>query len=1434
MQYNSIFAEVGFRPLWPEEVAQLMRKLQANPHVLLLNFRFNSSVGGELRGMPVLTNLQVLGLHNCSVDARGAAALAHALPRLKSLQVLDIAFNDIGAAGMQLLAPSLLHMTALQQLWLNNNNIFAAGIQSLAPSLLHMTALQQLWLNSNNIGAAGMQSLAPSLLHMTALQQLSLYDNNIGAAAMQLLAPSLLHMTALQQLSLYNNNIDVPSVCLLLPSLLDKSQLSTVELGHQPSSCVRHSAWAQAEFPVPPAELIRQGWRAVLQFLHAGPTVPVHELRLMLIGDAEAGKTSLQQALKAPSHRADRIGKEERTVGIDISEMQFSCADGPAVKCQVCDFAGQAVYYLSHTLHFTRRCLYLLMWTSHKFSESGAAQALSVADTVAPLKRWLQLLAANVPEASVVVVGTHCRVEPDAFEAMRLQVEQEVKQEMERLHYIADAESAATRQVLQRQHTKAQAIHTDIKAQLSASALQLDDLADVAAFVKQLKDVRPVAKRSLRRKAELLLETMLELAQTKLRLCRLHAVYDGSLPGEGAAVAHLKLVTGRSFAVDSVEGVGVAELLGAIEATCRDRQALPFMGEQVPVSWTQVNAALQQQQTQPVIGDCVMSLNEAVAKVRAALQLQLDLDVEFARRLDGAGVQRSLEFWSLLGRVFVHDGHFLRDPRLIINLLKPLVHHNVLDRKFKFRELFLVNATDVSCDRLLQQLHSQAVLDHGLLPYLVAWAKSSAKAHASMLSFFKATFMITAIRALGASESGSGDEPQRSLVTARLLDSDGDRQREADALANGIAACAVFHAVYALPSAHVGIMSHMMASVEQLQPSQIALAVTCAHNHLCIVRGPSQCAVSVLPLANVFASKLGSIQHHLPPGDFSHALVISSNDDGLFAFAARCVDSMMRSGSFGAMYQCWLPCRSSATDAGWQPKREDWAEVNSPQNVKTLSEVLSANASDVVITSHSLRLKDIFPRRPRIFMSHTFSGDGTGECCQRIKNGLEERLLCTVWFDKAEMGWTDAFVSEMKRGMANASAFVICLSPLYLTRPNCLRELMWAMDTCSADQTKKLCVLPMHPCVSFAGCKAIVDLAAAGCDAQVILPADDRSKEAATQLQQLKAHKLSDVAVSLLQRLTGSQNVGINAEWLKLQPWLSDSEGENWEETSQPWAGPCEGKSVEMAQLLQALAVDVKAAVLATCAPAPWSAFTDVEDQLLRSLPPSQDYQTPSDTKLLKDNFPQLLRNFTQAEAVKLMLLGLRDADAIGCITHGFKRSSTAAASELNPVDAVFRMAANMSECFTSSRVLVSSSLPGSTNPTESTAVQPAQPPSTPLPSAAHPVSAASTATQPLVLSHSAPPMTLVPVPRQQLQSAAHAMTASDVAARIGQLGPAYLALQQVFVDFCVDGVMLADLSRQPEDEVLRLLREELGITNSMLRRRVLLELKSLWSQPPA
>jgi hypothetical protein len=53
-------------------------------------------------------------------------------------------------------------------------------------------------------------------------------------------------------------------------------------------------------------------------------------------------------------------------VGVDLCELSFLLdADGVDVVCHVCDFAGQEIYHLSHTLHFTRRCLYIPAHVDH-------------------------------------------------------------------------------------------------------------------------------------------------------------------------------------------------------------------------------------------------------------------------------------------------------------------------------------------------------------------------------------------------------------------------------------------------------------------------------------------------------------------------------------------------------------------------------------------------------------------------------------------------------------------------------------------------------------------------------------------------------------------------------------------------------------------------------------------------------------------------------------------------------------------------------------------------------------------------------------------------------------------------------------------------------------------------------------------------------------
>jgi hypothetical protein len=75
---------------------------------------------------------------------------------------------------------------------------------------------------------------------------------------------------------------------------------------------------------------------------------------------------------------------------------------------------------------------------------------------------------------------------------------------------MAGAESAATRELLQRQRATASALLADIAAEVSARQLPIAspklNLWEVEAFVKELRGMRPATNRSLMKKASLLLE----------------------------------------------------------------------------------------------------------------------------------------------------------------------------------------------------------------------------------------------------------------------------------------------------------------------------------------------------------------------------------------------------------------------------------------------------------------------------------------------------------------------------------------------------------------------------------------------------------------------------------------------------------------------------------------------------------------------------------------------------------------------------------------------------------------------------------------------------------------------------------------------------------------------------------------------------------------
>ena len=76
-----------------------------------------------------------------------------------------------------------------------------------------------------------------------------------------------------------------------------------------------------------------------------------------------------------------------------------------------------------------------------------------------------------------------------------------------------------------------------------------------------------------------------------------------------------------------------------------------------------------------------------------------------------------------------------------------------------------------------------------------------------------------------------------------------------------------------------------------------------------------------------------------------------------------------------------------------------------------------------------------------------------------------------MWVDAAEMQFGTQFHKQMEQGVRNAQCVVICLSYVYLTRPNCLQELCWAVQG-YASEGKPLIVVSVDPQLSFEAIKS--------------------------------------------------------------------------------------------------------------------------------------------------------------------------------------------------------------------------------------------------------------------------------------------------------------------------------------------------------------------------
>ncbi len=292
------------------------------------------------------------------------------------------------------------------------------------------------------------------------------------------------------------------------------------------------------------------------------------------------------------------------------------------------------------------------------------------------------------------------------------------------------------------------------------------------------------------------------------------------------------------------------------------------------------------------------------------------------------------------------------------------------------------------------------------------------------------------------------------------------------------------------------------------------------------------------------------------------------------------------SGSFGTRFKCWVAVTPSGSSsaavpvANWTLFRA-WARSGSSTLLSSLPLSLAPrrNHHEHVVAGHSLI--DMYQPRSSIFVSHAW-GDGTGEFITRLKKHVEEQMLANVWVDVHGLNQQqETVIPSFRAALCQARVVVVVLTLSYLTRPNCLRELRWALDFERAGHLRVV-LLSLHPAVAF--------------DGRLQLVQNGPLQGLVFSSKEKKVKRLCSEAIALVERLN---DVHMNTlPWQELQAWRSDDAKSDWEEQRSYVQGGVD-KTVALAGCADGLVertVDVVKDWLVCAAPRPVSECAQMDD----------------------------------------------------------------------------------------------------------------------------------------------------------------------------------------------------------------------------------------------